>query len=448
MTGLSTLVKTGLKRISKKPVERTRFETFNPTDKPRINPTQIEEGLIDPKELKTIKGEMGEIRGEHRNIKGKDWELFKEDIKQRGVINPIHLNVDPGKGVRVSEGNHRLDAALEVGLEKIPFTRSSFGKAEKEYLNPDGTIKRKSNVDKQLDNIEEVNENLDPLTALNRTKQDVDIWKAETKVENQLSKEAKKEQEKLKTALQKNAKDLYEGKISREQFLETRDKLAPTKVYASAPEPYTPFEVLASLKENQALKYGLTGVNKNLKQGEPVTTRFDINAYQDYGVYVATITKKIYNAIKKKAVNSVHSYSPTAYLKDASFDFYPDTAFGIARGKTKTPFATIKGKWQNKTPQSIKQLADSIIGSEEWTEVGFNPAVRTSFYNRLTGEPVFNADEIIQIGPMILAKNVKKPTKEQLEKFKIKIASGEKIQAFNKGGMVMRSDNYNTQRAI
>ena len=76
MTGLSTLVKTGLKRISKKPVERTRFETFNPTDKPRINPTQIEEGLIDPKELKTIKGEMGEIRGEHRNIKGKDWELF------------------------------------------------------------------------------------------------------------------------------------------------------------------------------------------------------------------------------------------------------------------------------------------------------------------------------------------------------------------------------------
>jgi hypothetical protein len=49
---------------------------------------------------------------------------------------------------------------------------------------------------------------------------------------------------------------------------------------------------------------------------------------------------------------------------------------------------------------------------------------------------------------MILAKNVKKPTKEQLEKFKIELASGEKIQAFNKGGMIMRSDNYNTQRAI
>ena len=37
----------------------------------------------------------------------------------------------------------------------------------------------------------------------------------------------------------------------------------------------------------------------------------------------------MYNPVKKKTVNSVHSYSPTAYLKDASFDFYPDTAFVI-----------------------------------------------------------------------------------------------------------------------
>ena len=129
------------KELLKKDVEITEINKFNPTDKPRINPTQTEKGFINPKQLKNVPGESGEIRGAHRDIQGKDWEIFKKDIKEKGVQNPIHLNVDPGVGVRVSEGNHRLDAALEVGLDKIPFTRSSFGKAEQEFLNPDGTIK-------------------------------------------------------------------------------------------------------------------------------------------------------------------------------------------------------------------------------------------------------------------------------------------------------------------
>jgi hypothetical protein len=129
------------KELLNKDVEITEINKFNPTDKPRINPTQTEKGFINPKQLKNVPGESGEIRGAHRDIQGKDWEIFKKDIKEKGVQNPIHLNVDPGVGVRVSEGNHRLDAALEVGLDKIPFTRSSFGKAEQEFLNPDGTIK-------------------------------------------------------------------------------------------------------------------------------------------------------------------------------------------------------------------------------------------------------------------------------------------------------------------
>ena len=138
--GLKDLPRT--KELLNKDVEITKINKFNPTDKPRINPTQTEEGFINPKQLKNVPGESGEIRGAHRGIQGKKWEIYKEDIKQKGLfIKPIHLNVDPGKGVRVFEGNHRLDAALELGLDKIPFTRSSFGKAEQEFLNPDGTIK-------------------------------------------------------------------------------------------------------------------------------------------------------------------------------------------------------------------------------------------------------------------------------------------------------------------
>lgn len=45
------------------------------------------------------------------------------------------------------------------------------------------------------------------------------------------------------------------------------------------------------------------------------------------------------------------------------------------------------------------------INSKDWVEVGFDPASRTGFYNRTTGELLKSAEEVIQVGPMILAKS-------------------------------------------
>ena len=107
----------------------------------------------------------------------------------------------------------------------------------------------------------------------------------------------------------------------------------------------------------------------------------------------------------------------------------------------------MEGDWQDINPESAKKYAESVINKDEWTEVGFDPSARLSFYNRATGEPVFNADEVIQVGPMVLAKGIKKPTPEQLEKLTVKTTSGKELR-YKKGGMIERNPNNYSPKAI
>jgi hypothetical protein len=51
--------------------------------------------------------------------------------------------------------------------------------------------------------------------------------------------------------------------------------------------------------------------------------------------------------------------------------------------------------------------------------------------------PVTRADEVIQVGPLVLAKGVKKPTISELKELKIKTQDG-KIRMFNEGGTAMK----------
>lgn len=97
----------------------------------RTHLTRLDEGLIDPTLIAHILGENGEIRGHHRNMRGAVWADFLGDCKKNGVIYPILIIVDPGKTPVVREGNHRLDAALELKI-KIPVQIKYFGNSQKE----------------------------------------------------------------------------------------------------------------------------------------------------------------------------------------------------------------------------------------------------------------------------------------------------------------------------
>ena len=96
--------------------------------------TRVETGRIDPKLIAHIPGAAGERRGEHRNRSGADWEHFKKDLAENGIKFPITIFSESGKNPVVYEGNHRIDAALELGMGLVPVDIRYFGKAEDDGL--------------------------------------------------------------------------------------------------------------------------------------------------------------------------------------------------------------------------------------------------------------------------------------------------------------------------
>lgn len=98
----------------------------------RTHITMEQEGTLDPTLLRNTKGAMGEVPGEHRNKQGKEWDDFVADVKANGVQVPIFITVDPGVGIRISEGNHRRDAAIEAGRKEVPVLVRYFGHSERD----------------------------------------------------------------------------------------------------------------------------------------------------------------------------------------------------------------------------------------------------------------------------------------------------------------------------
>ena len=231
--------------------------------------------------------------------------------------------------------------------------------------------------------------------------------------------------------LEQTARDLDEGNITVGEFKEIRDFKKPLRTYGTVPELKSEFEIFAS-SPSRVEAGGMLGINKNIEQGTRATTRFDIDAYNKYDKYLVRVGD---------SSNKTLGYGQTAVMKDVNFNYKPHTSFRIAKGETKSPFATMEGSWQDINPEAAKDYADKAIKSEEWVEVSFDPAARLSFYNRATGEPVFNADEAIQIGPMILARGIKKPTAEQLEKLVVTTKAGKDI-TYVKGGVIRNPYSY------
>ena len=110
--------------------------------------TRSEEGLMPTSAVAGLPGNRGEIPGEHRNRQGGAWEDFKRDIAANGIRNPIFITVDHGQEPRINEGNHRRDAAVELGLDHVPVEVRYFGHAEREGLVQDrGGMRREAAYD-------------------------------------------------------------------------------------------------------------------------------------------------------------------------------------------------------------------------------------------------------------------------------------------------------------
>lgn len=113
------------------------IENFEGTEGSRRDITRIETGNVKTQSIAHLPGACGEIRGNHIRRHGEKWEAFKKDIAENGIKERISIFKDPGEDAVIREGNHRLDAALELGLETVPVEIRYFGHSEKTGLVTD-----------------------------------------------------------------------------------------------------------------------------------------------------------------------------------------------------------------------------------------------------------------------------------------------------------------------
>lgn len=98
----------------------------------RTHITREERGTLPTHVVAGLMGKRGEVPGEHRNKQGEEWERFKGDIAANGIQHPLFITVDHGEPPRLSEGNHRRDAAVELGHPEVPVQIRYFGHAERQ----------------------------------------------------------------------------------------------------------------------------------------------------------------------------------------------------------------------------------------------------------------------------------------------------------------------------
>ena len=207
--------------------------------------------------------------------------------------------------------------------------------------------------------------------------------------------------------LQEGMAKLEAGEITAKQYDKLVNKYKTIMPYDFVPKPATRTEAIGAIEDKET--YGVP--SKTLKNGHPVGLRLDIPAYSRYGVWVPTIHEQAsgFGAGKKIGHESVAS------VTNATFGMSEKAAASIAGGKPKGTIATIKGSYKKISEKEAVARAEEALNDPAWTQVGMDPERHSYFYDRKTTEPVVSADEVIQIGPLVLAKNAVYAPKSQFK---------------------------------
>ena len=191
-------------------------------------------------------------------------------------------------------------------------------------------------------------------------------------------------------------KDYRDKKISYEEKNEIIERKFPINPLESVPKLPTIKEIVLSLRTNK-LENGVIGLNKSIADGEIVSSRLDIPAYLDFGIYVDTIhgpkgkgvlgygqtvvltaskdRKVTFNSKAKLALNVAATQDLESKPKDRK-----DVVPGKEYKQAKNPFAVMEGAYKNESPESVVKRAKAALKSDEWVQVGFNPYRHAFFY--------------------------------------------------------------------
>ena len=228
--------------------------------------------------------------------------------------------------------------------------------------------------------------------------------------------------------LQAAAAKVQAGEMTAAEYDRLVNEYKPVEPYTSVPPPATADEAIAALKKTNSEKEGSPTKDtyygraaQTLKAGDPVGLRLDIPSYSKTGTWVVTVHEPRKNLVAGGAGTRI-GYESVASATDVQFSINEKGAIGIASGKEKNTIATMEGKWKPTTPAEAKLKADQALKSKDWVQVGMDPERHSYFYDRKTMEPVVSASEVIQIGPLVLAKN---PTYGEKSEFMFSNRGGE-----------------------
>ena len=196
-----------------------------------------------------------------------------------------------------------------------------------------------------------------------------------------------------------NAADMVAaGHMGPEEYHAQVGSLKPVRPYTSLPPMATREDLLRGLSKD---KHGKIGAEEAIPEGHAVGLRLDIPAYNKHGVWAPTI----HEGHEKNSKPIAHA--PFAHVSNPVFSVDAGKALGVARGNEKAPFAKINGFWKKTSPEDAQAMAQEYLNHPEWRQVGMDPERHSFFYDRETRQPVASAEEALQIGPLVLAKNPK-----------------------------------------
>jgi len=204
------------------------------------------------------------------------------------------------------------------------------------------------------------------------------------------------------TEVKEAAAELQSGSMSVEDYDKVVSEFFPIKPITEMPELPTLREIDFSLKPKQ-VETGIIGSTKFIEDGTMVASRLDINAYERYDTWVVSL----HDGNTKSGLSIGHGQ--TAVLKDVNFTTITKAAVNISQSKGKATIARMNGKWENQDPEEVYARAKALLDDPEsgWVQVGYNPFRHSYFYDKNTTMPVASAEEVIQVGPLVLARGVK-----------------------------------------
>ena len=330
----------------------------------------------------------------------RDYDYIKSQFTEAGQSAAIEAGVLLMGGVVGKYGSKGIKALADKvkQYEIDPNSVSAFGA---------GAIRKKPTIKEGVPTIE----------AAGLTDKAIEKWRKE----NETSEEFRKALKGRNPELQELAKGVSEGIVFSSTYRKRADELRPIRVVKEVPKPATNKEIVSALNDKQR-RNPIIGLNEKVSTGEMVDVRLNIPAYTDYDVWVPTIRhngkEKYKAAVRLRNVNFIKpTLSGSAKRTDSS------KALKVAEGGNKNPFAVMTGEYVEGTDDELFTMAKEVFDSDEWTQVGYDPIKRGFFYDRETGQAILEADEVIQVGHLVLAKNAKKTDPD--------------VFPFNEGGVAM-----------